>query len=47
MYCFSISLECQILGLLVMLDLSEIGFITVLKSPPIIIVKFEMLFIEE
>lgn len=40
-------LECQVLGLLVVLDLSRMGFITVLKSSPIIIVECEMLFSEE
>lgn len=40
MYCLSVSVKCQFLGLLVMLDLSKMGFTTVLKSPPIIIVEF-------
>lgn len=47
MYCLSVSVECQVLGLLMELDLSRMGFITVLKSPPIIIFECEMLFSEE
>lgn len=42
-YCFSVSVECQFLKLPEVLDLSRVGLITVLKSPPITIVEFDRL----
>ena len=43
MYCFNISVECQFLELAVVEDLSKLGLITVLKSPPIMTVESDKL----